>query len=204
LHDYHEKLPQLEIAHGGFAVSCPAAKNPRSTVAMTKLQRAVSSLYLAAALSGLAVYAATAEVAAPPSECGGAPAWHHGHGRGLGQMGLVLHKLDLGPDQKTQIKAILAGEKSQVEALHESAKANRQALAMTPPTDPGYAALIETEQHNAATRIMLEHQTWKQIYESVLTKQQQQQIPGIVAAAQAARESGMGAWKARHPQPPSD
>jgi Spy/CpxP family protein refolding chaperone len=171
---------------------------------MIKLRRAVSSLCLAAALSGVAAYAATTEGPAPPSACGGAPQWHHGHGRGLGEMGLVLHKLDLGPDQKTQIKAILAGEKSQFEALHENAKANWQALATTPPTDPGYAALIETAQHNAAARIMLESQNWKQIYESVLTKQQQQQIPGIVAAAQAARESGMGAWKARHPQPPAD
>jgi Spy/CpxP family protein refolding chaperone len=171
---------------------------------MIKLRRAVSSLCLATALAGLAAYAATAEEPAPASECGGAPHWHHGHGGGLGEMSLVLHKLNLGADQKTQIKAILAGEKSQFEALHESAKGNRQALAMTPPTNPGYAALIETEQHDAATRIMLEHQTWKQIYESVLTKQQQQQIPAIVAAAQAARESGMGGWKARHPQPPSD
>ena len=32
-------------------------------------------------------------------------------------------------------------------------------------------------------------QTWKQVYEGVLTKEQQQQIPGIVAAAEAARES---------------
>ena len=127
------------------------------------------------------------------------PAW-----RRPGRNGLVLHKLNLGADQKTQIKAIFAGEKGQFDALHESAKANRQALATTPPTDPGYAALVETEQHDAATRITLEHQTWKQVYESVLTKQQQQQIPGIAAAAQAARDSGAGAWKARHPQPPSD
>jgi Spy/CpxP family protein refolding chaperone len=174
---------------------------------MIKSRTVVPSLCLATALSGLAgyaAYAASAENTAAPSDCGGAHQWHHRHGGGLGEMGMVLHKLNLGADQKTQIKAIFAGEKGQLDALHESARANRQALATTPPTDPGYAALIETEQHNAAARIMLEHQTWKQVYESVLTKQQQQQIPGIAAAAQAARESGMGAWKAQHPQPPSD
>ncbi len=171
---------------------------------MIKLRRVVPSLCLASALSGLAAYAATAQEPAPASHCGGASPWRHGHGGGPGEMGLVLHKLNLGADQQTQVKAIFAGEKGQLDALHESAKANRRALATTPPTDPGYAALIETEQHNAAARIMLGHQTWKQIYESVLTKQQQQQIPGIVAAAQAARESGMGAWKAQHPQTPSD
>ncbi len=170
---------------------------------MINIRRIVPTLCLATALSGLAVYAASAQETAAPAASGGAPAWHHGHG-GAGAMGMVLHKLNLGPDQKAQVKAIFAGQKTQFEALRESAKANRQALATTPPTDPGYAALVETAQHNAATRIMLEHQTWKQIYESVLTKQQQQQIPGIVAAAQAARESKMQAWKAQHPQPPSN
>jgi Spy/CpxP family protein refolding chaperone len=172
---------------------------------MIEMRRIVPTLCLAAVLSGLAVHSATAQEPAPPAASGGAPNCHRGHGGGgVGEMGFVLRKLNLGADQKTQVEAIFAGERSQFTALHESAKANRQALAMTPPTDPGYAALIETEQHNAAARIMLEQQTWKQIYESVLTKQQQQQIPGIVAAAQAARASKMGAWKAQHPQPLSD
>ncbi len=174
---------------------------------MINIRRIVPTLCLAAALPGLAVYAASAEGTAAPAASGGAPAWHHGHcghGGGPGAMGMALHKLNLAADQKAQVKTIFAGEKSQFEALHQSAKANRQALATTPPTDAGYAALVETAQHNAATRVMLEQQTWKQIYESVLTKQQQQQIPAIVAAAQAARESKMEAWKAQHPQPPSD
>jgi hypothetical protein len=34
----------------------------------------------------------------------------------------------------------------------------------------------------------------------VLTKAQQQAIPGIVAAAQQAREARMAAWKAQHAQ----
>jgi Spy/CpxP family protein refolding chaperone len=181
-----------------------ASANPKEHVAMVKLRRIIPSLCLASALTGWAAYAAAAAEPAPAGDCGGAREWHHGHGGGPGELGWVLHKLNLSADQKMQIKAILAGDKGQFDALHESAKANRQALAMTPPTDPGYAALVETEQHNAATRITLEHQTWKQIYESVLTKQQQQQIPGIAAAAQAARESGMGAWKSQQRPPPSE
>ena len=172
---------------------------------MINIRRIVPTLGLATALSGLAVFAALAQETAAPA---GAPAWHHGHcghgGGPAGAMGMALHKLNLGADQKAQIKTIFASEKSQFEALRLSAKANRQALATTPPTDPGYAALVETAQHDAATRVMLEQQTWKQIYESVLTKPQQQQIPAIVAAAQAARESKMEAWKAQHPQPPAD
>jgi len=104
---------------------------------MIKLRTIVPILCLVTALSGLAAYAAdapSAEDTAPPSDCGGDHHWHHRHGGGLGEMGLVLHKLNLGADQKTQIKAIFAGEKGQLDALHESARANRQALATTPPT----------------------------------------------------------------------
>ena len=70
-------------------------------------------------------------------------------------MFFVLHKLNLTADQKTQIKSIMAGEKSQYEALRTSVKANHTALATTPPTDPNYATLIQTEQANAMTRIKL-------------------------------------------------
>jgi len=174
---------------------------------MINIRRIVPTFCLATALSGLALYTAAAGESAPASDSGGAPQWHHGHcghGGGPGEMGAVLHKLNLGADQKARVKAIFASQKTQFEALRQSAKANRQALATTPPTDPAYAALVETAQHNAATRIMLEQQTWKQIYESVLTKEQRQQIPGIAAAAQAARASKMEAWKSQHPQPPSD
>ncbi len=174
---------------------------------MINIRRIVPTLCLATALSGFTVYTAVAGESAPATGSGGAPAWHHGHfghGGGPGAMGMVLHKLNLNAGQKTQIKAIFAGQKTQFEALRASVKANRQALATTPPTDPGYAALVETAQQNAATRIMLEQQAWKQIYESVLTKAQQQQIPGIVAAAQAARESKIEAWKAQHPKPSSN
>jgi Spy/CpxP family protein refolding chaperone len=118
-------------------------------------------------------------------------------------MFFVLHQLNLTPEQKTQIKSIMAGEKSQYEALHTSAKANRAALSTTPPTDPGYPALVQTAETNATTRIKLESETWSAIYTNVLTKQQQEAIPGIVTAANQAREARMAAWKASHPQAPA-
>jgi hypothetical protein len=118
-------------------------------------------------------------------------------------MFFVLHKLNLTAEQKTQVKSIFAGEKSQFEALRTSAKANHTALATTAPTDPGYPALIQTAQTDAATRIKLQSETWSAIYSNVLTKAQQQAIPGIVAAAQQAREARIAAWKAQHPQAPA-
>jgi len=121
-------------------------------------------------------------------------------------MGYVLHKLNLTADQKAHIKTILAGEKSQFEALRKSARENRHALATTPPTDPNYQTLINTAintaQQNAAMRITLMSETWKHVYKDVLTPEQQAQIPGIVAAAEAARESKIADWKAQHPQSP--
>lgn len=164
---------------------------------MVTLRKVIPALCLATSLAGIAAYAQTAATA-PATTTPDAHQWHrHGH-RGEG-MFFVLHKLNLTAEQKTQIKSIMAGEKSQYEALHASAKANHTALATTPPTDPNYATLIQTEQTNAATRIKLRSETWSAIY-GKLTTQQQQAIPGIVAAAQQAREARMAAWKAQHSQ----
>ncbi len=115
-------------------------------------------------------------------------------------MGFVLHKLNLTPEEKASIKQVLAGEKSQFEALRASSKSNREALATTPPTDTAaYGALVKTAQSDAMTRITLMSDTWSKIY-GVLTPEHRQAIPGIVAAAQAARESKIAAWKAEHGQ----
>jgi Spy/CpxP family protein refolding chaperone len=170
---------------------------------MITLRQVIPALGLVTALAGVAVYAETTAPTAPDTT-GGHHHWRHGHRGGFGAMGFVLHKLNLTADQKTQIKAIFAGEKSQFEALRANGKSNRQALATTAPNDPGYPALIQTAQTNAAARISLMSQTWKQVYENVLTKAQRDQIPAIVASAQAARESKMAAWKAQHTQPTAD
>ncbi len=164
---------------------------------MVTLRKVIPVLCLATSLAGIAAYAQTTATA-PATTTPRAHQWHR-HGHHGGGMFFVLHKLNLTADQKTQIKSIMAGEKSQFEALRTSAKANHTALATTPPTDTGYPALIQTEQTNAANRIKLRHETWSAIY-GKLTPQQQQAIPGIVAAAQQAREARMAAWKAQHAQ----
>ena len=109
-------------------------------------------------------------------------------------MGFVLHKLNLTADQKRASRESSTDEKSQFEALRASSQANREALARTPPTDPGYPALIQTAQANAATRIKLESETWLRSIGNVLTKPQQEAIPGIVAAA-SRRARAVEAWR---------
>jgi Spy/CpxP family protein refolding chaperone len=157
-------------------------------------RKAIAAACLATSLAGIAAYAQTTTTA-PATAAAGAHQWHHGHHGG--GMFFVLHKLNLTAEQKTQIKSIMAEQKSQYTALRASIKANREALATTPPTDPSYPALIQTEESNAKTRIQLQSETWTAIY-GKLTTQQQQAIPGIVAAAQQARAARVAAWKADH------
>jgi Spy/CpxP family protein refolding chaperone len=170
---------------------------------MVTLRKVIPALCLATSLAGVAAYAQTAATTAPGTTTPGAQQWHGGHHGHHGGVFFVLHKLNLTADQKAQVKSILASEKSQYEALRTSSKANHTALETTPPTDSGYPALIQTEQTNAATRIKLQHETWSAIYSTVLTKAQQAAIPGIVAAAQQAREARVAEWKAQHPQAPT-
>jgi len=167
---------------------------------MILLKRVLPAIALAGALVGSIVYAQSG----PEAGTGPGAGHHSGHrhrDHGLFGMGYVLHQLNLTGDQKTQIQAILAGEKSQFEALRSSMQANRAALASTPPTDDGYPALIATAQANASQRITLASSTWSQIYTAVLTDPQRQAIPGIVASAQANRAAQIAAWRAAHPQP---
>jgi Spy/CpxP family protein refolding chaperone len=165
---------------------------------MFTVRKVIPVICLAASVAGAAVYAATTTPAADAPTAFAGP---HGHGHHHGFMGFVLHKLQLTDAQKTQVKGIFAGEKSQFEALHASVKTNREALETTAPSSPDYPALVQTAQTNASQRIKLESETWSAIYTSVLTKAQRDSIPGIVAAAQAQREARMAAWKAAHPAP---
>ena len=166
---------------------------------MFTVRKVVPALCLAVSMSALAVYVASAaaDTTPPPAE---GPGGHHWHGHHHGGFFGLLHKLNLTDAQKTQVKSILAGQKSQFQALRTSSQTNREALASTPPTETAaYAALIATAQKNAATRIQLTSETWTNIYQNVLTQTQRDAIPGVVAAAKAQREQRIEEWKAEHP-----
>jgi periplasmic protein CpxP/Spy len=164
---------------------------------MFTVRKVVPALCLAVSMSALAVYAA--DTTPPPAQGPGGHHWHGHHHHHGGFFG-VLHKLNLTEAQKTQVKSILAGQKSQFQALRTSAQTNHEALANTPPTETAaYAALVATAQKNAATRIQLTSETWTNIYQNVLTQTQRDAIPGLVAAAKAQREQRMQEWKAEHP-----
>ncbi|HLW25163.1 MAG TPA: Spy/CpxP family protein refolding chaperone [Steroidobacteraceae bacterium] len=169
---------------------------------MSRLRQIVPALCLAASLGGVAAYAATDPPAAPSADMPSARD-HGRHGGALGEMGFVLHKLNLTEEQKGTIRSMMAGRKSELESLRSSIKSNHEALATTSPDDANYGALVAQAQKNAAQRITLMSTMWKQVYDTVLTDEQRKAIPGIVAAAQARRQERMEAWRARHPAPPA-
>ena len=80
---------------------------------MITLRHIIPALCIATSLSGVAVYAQSDAQTTPGATTAGPRHWHHGEG-GVGPMGLVLHKLNLTADQKTQIKAIFAGTEEPV------------------------------------------------------------------------------------------
>ncbi len=169
---------------------------------MSTLRSILPALSLSMALAGVSAHAdaQTASTAAAAAATGAAGPGHHWRGhRGGGEFRHVLHKLNLTPDQQTQIKAIFAQAKPQLQALHTSSRQNREALMSMAPSDAKYPALIEAEKANAAARVQQASDVKTQIY-AVLRSDQLSQIPGIVATDQAARAARIAAWRAKHTQ----
>ena len=153
---------------------------------------------LTAALGGAAI----AATATPPSTANDASShasmrhdWHGGHHDG--DFHRVLDQLGLTAEQKTQIKALLDQAKPQMQAVHESGRANREQLAVTPPTDAAYAGLLASAKSNATEQIQLMSDLWKQVY-TQLTPEQRARIPGIVAAERAEWDARRASGKEQH------
>jgi Spy/CpxP family protein refolding chaperone len=108
----------------------------------------------------------------------------------------VLDQLDLTPEQQTQVKAIMAQAKSQLQALRGAMSSDQLALAAAAPNDPNYAALLATAKANAAALIQFESDLKTRVY-AVLTAAQVAHIPAIVAAERAAQEARNLAWRSK-------
>ncbi len=162
---------------------------------MNKFHSAVPTLLLAGCLLGVASHAAAQAPDETASQAGAAGhGWHGHHGGGFAH---VLKQLNLTADQKTQIKSIFEQAKPQMTTLHASLRANHEALAAAAPTDANYPSLLATEKSNAAAKVQAMSDLKTQVY-AVLTPEQRAQIPGILAANQAARAQKLEAWHAQH------
>jgi Spy/CpxP family protein refolding chaperone len=131
--------------------------------------------------------------------------WHHRghrghwghrgrfHRRGL-LLGGALRRLNLTPDQRTQVRQILSSARSQADSLRQSVAQNFAALHN--PGDPNYAAALQAAQTRASGLVAQRSQIEKQIY-GVLTPAQKSQLPQVLASIQTRMQQHVGAHAAQ-------
>ena len=114
----------------------------------------------------------------------GAHHWRHHHGMMAGG-GLMhaLHQLNLTPAQQQSVHTILTAARSQF-AAERKAGGGPDFTALSNPGDPNYATAKQELQTRIANHIQEQTQTEQAIYK-VLTPEQQQQLPGILASMKA-------------------
>jgi Spy/CpxP family protein refolding chaperone len=114
----------------------------------------------------------------------GARHWHHGHGMMLGG-GLLhaLHQLNLTPAQQQSVHTILTAAHAQF-AAERKAGGRPDFTVLSNPGDPNYTSALQDLQTRMTSRIQEQSQTELALYK-VLTPEQQQQLPQILASMKA-------------------
>ena len=117
----------------------------------------------------------------------GIPGAHHGH-HGQRMMlggGLVraLRQLDLTPAQQQSVHTILTAARAQF-AAERKADSKPDFAVLSNPGDPNDAAALQHLQTRIANRLQEQSQTQQALY-NVLTKAQQDQLPGVLASIKA-------------------
>ena len=113
----------------------------------------------------------------------GAHHWrHHGMMAGGGLLH-ALHQLNLTPAQQQSVHTILTAARSQF-AAERKAGGGPDFTALSNPGDPNYVAAKQELQTRIANHIQEQTQTEEAIYK-VLTTEQQQQLPVILANMKA-------------------
>jgi Spy/CpxP family protein refolding chaperone len=141
---------------------------------------------LGAGLAGSALAATAADSAAGSSSAAAGP-HHHWRGHGgpggsflLGTLLRATHQMNLSTDQKSQIKAILAADRTQARGQGQQV----DIAVLGNPADPNYATALQTAKINAANRLQRESEVQSQIY-NVLTTEQRNQLPTVLAGIKA-------------------
>jgi Spy/CpxP family protein refolding chaperone len=146
-------------------------------------------LMVALAMTGVAG-AVVAQTSSSSSSGGASTAtpgghhWKHHHGMMAGG-GLMhaLHQLNLTQAQQQSVHTILTAARSQF-AAERKAGGGPDFTALSNPGDPNYATAKQELQTRIANHIQEQTQTEQAIYK-VLTPEQQQQLPGILANMKA-------------------
>jgi hypothetical protein len=162
------------------------------------IQRALFTVAVAALGAGAV---GTASAQATTSAPGALPQQgHHGHfhhfgGPFVGTLLRATKQLNLTATQQASIKSIL-------HSAHQGHQpgAAPQCPGLTVlgnPADPNFAAAVQNAQSKAQARIQQETVLAGQIY-AVLSQQQQQQLPTVLASLQAQDAARRAQWAAKH------
>jgi Spy/CpxP family protein refolding chaperone len=146
-------------------------------------------LMVALAMTGVAG-GVVAQTSSSSDSSGGAstgiPGAHHWKHHGMMVGGGLLHalrQLNLTPAQQQSVHTILTAARSQF-AAERKAGGGPDFAALSNPGDPNYATAKQELQTRIANHIQEQTQTEEAIYK-VLTTEQQQQLPGILASMKA-------------------
>jgi Spy/CpxP family protein refolding chaperone len=129
-----------------------------------------------------------------PPAIAGKPHW--GHARGAGPVRALLRatrQLNLSADQKQSIKTLLMQARSQ----HRGVGTGPDMTVLGNPGDANYGTAVQSLQSRAASRIQEESALASSIY-NVLTPEQKQQLPTVLANLKAQAQARRAAWQAQH------
>ena len=147
---------------------------------------------LAVALVGAGAGIALAGAAAPAAV---APAYHgHWAYRGSAMVGTLLRatrQLNLTADQQQSIRSLVSAARAQRRA---AAGGGVDFTVLGNPGHPEYATAVQSAKTAAASRIEAEVALQGQIYD-VLTTEQKQQLPQVLAAMKAKFQQRKSAWQ---------
>jgi hypothetical protein len=128
---------------------------------MKAIRATIHTLCLTAALGGVALASTATQPATNPQNTES-----------------FRHELHGGPGD------LRPGHTQQLHAAHQSGRATRDQLKVTPPTNPAYAGMLASAKLNAADQIRLMSDLWTQVYAKLTPDQSRASSPRL--------ESGTG------------
>lgn len=157
---------------------------------------------LAAAVAALGLSSvAAAQVTSSGSSSSAAPTHKHWHGRRGPMLVMTLlratRQLNLTADQQQTIKSLLSQARSQQRSQHGLSGNAPDITVLGNPGHENYASAVQSLQSNASTRIQRESELAGSIY-NVLTTEQKQQLPTVLANMKAQAQARRAAWQAQH------
>jgi Spy/CpxP family protein refolding chaperone len=119
--------------------------------------------------------------------------WHGARGAMLVRTLLrATRQLDLSADQKQTIKTLI----SQARSERTLVSGAPDITVLGNPGHENYSSAVQSLQSNASSRIQRESELASSIY-NVLTTEQKQQLPSVLAGMKAQMQARRAAWQAR-------